>query len=250
MITSEKVVEVCFSPSLFCHHVDKDATVVVVDVLRATSAICAAFANGASEIIPVAEVEEARRCKENGFLVAAERDGKVLDFADFGNSPFNFKPEIVQGRSIVYSTTNGTRAIHMAAQCSDVVVGSFLNYSAVADYLGRSTAKVIVFCSGWKGRFSLEDAVFAGALVERLTNDYGYSTTCDSAIAAFDLWSLAKPDLVGYIQKAAQRSRLRTMGLDDVIEFCHTPDSTTIVPRFNGKSLVSYSENFELKREV
>jgi len=138
----------------------------------------------------------------------------------------------------------------MAAQCKDVVVGSFLNYSAVAAYLGQCNTKVIVLCSGWKGRFSIEDSVLAGALVERLTTDYGFSTNCDSAVAALDIWQLAKPNLIGYIQKAAQRSRLRIMGLDDVIEFCHTPDSTAIVPRFNGKSLVSYSENFELKREV
>ncbi|SDD22449.1 2-phosphosulfolactate phosphatase [Williamwhitmania taraxaci] len=243
MPTLDKVVEVCFSPSLFGFHLDQKATVVVVDILRATSAICAAFANGASEIIPVAEVEEAKRYKDNGFLVAAERDGVVLDFADFGNSPFNFKPEIVKGKSIVYSTTNGTRAIHMAAECKEVVVGSFLNYSAVAAYLGQRSGKVIVFCSGWKGRFSLEDSVFAGALVERLLNDYGYSTTCDSAIAALDLWQLAKPDLIDYIQKAAQRSRLRTMGLDDVIDFCHTPDYTSIVPHFNGKSLIPISRN-------
>lgn len=250
MSISEKVVEVCFSPSMFSHHVDPNATVVVVDVLRATSAICAAFANGASEIIPVAEVEEAKRCKDNGYLVAAERDGKVLDFADFGNSPFNFKPDVVKNRSIVYSTTNGTRAIHMAAKCKDVVVGSFLNYSAVASYLGQCEGKVIVFCSGWKGRFSLEDAVFAGALVERLTNDYGYSTTCDSAIAALDLWKLAKPDLIGYIQKAAQRSRLGAMGLDDVIDFCHTPDFTDIVPYFNGRSITPYPKNVESKEGV
>ena len=250
MSIGSNVVEVCFSPAMFASHLDPEATVVVVDILRATSAICAAFANGANAIIPVAEVEEAKRCKDNGYLVAAERDGVVLDFADFGNSPFNFKPEIVKGKSIVYSTTNGTRAIHMAAQCREVVIGSFLNYSAVAAYLGQHGGKVIVFCSGWKGRFSLEDSVFAGALVERLLGDYGYSTTCDSAIAALDLWQLAKPNLIGYIQKAAQRSRLRTMGLDDVIDFCHTPDYTNIVPRFDGRSLIPSSENLELKRGV
>jgi len=250
MSNRDKVVEVCFSPSLFSFHNDPDATVVVVDILRATSAICAAFANGASEIIPVAEVEEAKRCKEQGFLVAAERDGVVLDFADFGNSPFNFKPEIVKGKSIVYSTTNGTRAIHMAAQGKDVVVGSFLNYSAVAAYLGASGGKVIVFCSGWKGRFSLEDSVYAGALVERLIEDYGYTTVCDSAVAALDLWQLAKPNLISYIQKAAQRSRLRTMGLDDVIEYCHTTDISTIVPRFNGRSLIPLTMSIQPKRVV
>jgi len=250
MSMSNKVVEVCFSPSLFNHHADPAATMVVVDVLRASSAICTAFAHGASSIIPVAEAQAARELKSQGFLVAAERDGKVLDFADFGNSPFNFTRETVQGRSVVYSTTNGTKAIHMASIGKEVIVSSFLNFSATAAYLGRHAEKVVVFCSGWKGRFSLEDAVYAGALADKLINEYGFSTICDSAIAAMDVWQLAKPDLVGYIQKAAQRSRLRNMGLDDVIEFCHTPDYTDIVPRFDGESLQPICENIKLKGSV
>lgn len=250
MSMTKKVVEVCFSPSLFNHHADSSATMVVVDVLRASSAICAAFAHGASSIIPVAEAEEAKELKSQGFLVAAERDGKVLDFADFGNSPFNFKRETVEGRSIVYSTTNGTKAIHMASIGKEVIVSSFLNFSATAAYLGSHAEKVVVFCSGWKGRFSLEDAVYAGALADRLVAEYGFSTICDSAIAAMDMWQLAKPDLVSYIQKAAQRNRLQKMGLDDVIEFCHTPDYTDIIPRFDGECLQPICENIKLKDAI
>jgi Phosphosulfolactate phosphohydrolase and related enzymes len=245
-----RTVEVCFSPSLFNHHADPSAIMVVVDVLRASSAICTAFAHGASTIIPVAEVEEALRLKMQGFLVAAERDGKVLDFADFGNSPFNFKREVVEGRSIVYSTTNGTKAIQMASIGKEVIVSSFLNLSATAAYLGAHADRVVIFCSGWKGRFSLEDAVYAGALAEKLIREQGYSTICDSAIAAMDVWQVAKPNLVGYIQKAAQRNRLRKMGLDDVIEFCHTPDYTDIIPRFDGSSLKPFCENVKLKDTI
>ena len=92
-----------------------NSIVVIIDILRASSAICTAFANGAASIIPVADVGEAREYKSKGYLVAAERDGFVLDFADFGNSPFNFTREKVEGKTIVYSTTNGTGIINQAS---------------------------------------------------------------------------------------------------------------------------------------
>ena len=95
---TQNSLEICFSPAMFEAHADREAVVVIIDVLRATSSICTAFANGVQEIIPVATVEEAREMKSKGYLLAAERDGFVLDFADFGNSPFNFTPEKVKGR--------------------------------------------------------------------------------------------------------------------------------------------------------
>lgn len=230
-------IEVCFSPAMFNCFQDSEAVVVVVDVLRATSAICTAFMNGAEKIIPVASVNEARKYKEEGFLVAAERDGMVLDFADFGNSPFNFTPERVSGKTIVYSTTNGTQAIQLASSCSQVAVGSYLNISALCKWIADSQRNVIIFCAGWKNRFSLEDAVLAGAITKILINQYNCSTICDSALSSMDLWNLAEPDLLGYIDKAAQRSRLRKHGLDDVIEYCHTFNKTNIIPLYSDGSI-------------
>ena len=94
----KRKLETCFSPALFEADCHTDSIVVIIDVLRASSAICNAFANGAASIIPVAEIEEAKMYKSKGYLVAAERDGFILDFADFGNSPFNFTKEKVEGR--------------------------------------------------------------------------------------------------------------------------------------------------------
>ena len=108
-------IEVCYSPALFPFYENPDAVVVVTDILRASSAIVAAFMNGVERIIPVGTLEEAKSYKERGFMVAAERDGIVRDFADFGNSPYNFTPERVKGKQIVYSTTNGTNAIQLAS---------------------------------------------------------------------------------------------------------------------------------------
>ncbi|MGQ8338875.1 2-phosphosulfolactate phosphatase [Sunxiuqinia sp. A32] len=233
--------EVCVSPAIYPKHANDENIVVVVDILRATSAICNAFHNGVKRIIPVSTVEEARVKKQEGYTVASERDGYVLDFADFGNSPFNFTSDKVYGKEIVYSTTNGTRCIHMAAHSKAVVVGSFLNLTAIADWLLKQDAPILIFCASWKDRFSLEDTVFAGALAEKLLESGKFETICDAVTASLDLWSLAKSDLYNYILKAAQKGRLAEKGLDDCIEFCHQPDSTKVIPIFKEDSLLPVS---------
>ena len=131
----KRKLETCFSPALYEVDQHKGSIVVIIDILRATSAICTAFENGVVSIIPVAGVAEAKEYKSRGFPVAAERDGFILDFADFGNSPFNFVREKVEGKTIVYSTTNGTGIINMASSAYKIVVGSFLNISALATWL-------------------------------------------------------------------------------------------------------------------
>lgn len=238
----KKNIEVCFTPAIFDSFAHPDAIVIVVDVLRATSAICTAFMNGVGQIIPVGTVDEARSFKQKGYLVAAERDGLVLDFADFGNSPFNFTRERVEGKTIVYSTTNGTQAIQLASKCYMVAVGAFLNLTALSEWAASQNRDIIVLCAGWKNRYSLEDTLLAGAITEKLLQYNTYFTNCDSAITALDLWQLAKPNVMAYIEKAAQRSRLRKNGLDDVIEYCHTEDLTTIIPVFKDGVLVELSQ--------
>jgi 2-phosphosulfolactate phosphatase len=235
----KRKLETCFSPALYEAELHPGSIVVIIDILRASSAICTAFANGAETIIPVAEVHEAREYKNRGYLVAAERDGYVLDFADFGNSPFNFTPEKVSGRSIVYSTTKGTGIIMMASSASTIIIGAFLNFTAVTEWIINQDKDIVLFCAGWKNRFNLEDTICAGAMAERLMNSGFYSTICDSTHAAMDLWKLAKKDLRGYIEKVAQRTRLRDKGLDDCIEFCLTFDFTGKIPVIKNGYLVS-----------
>lgn len=230
---SKRKIEVCFSTTLFPLFTNDNAHVVVVDVLRSTSAICAAFANGAIEVIPVPSVEEAKKYKEKGFLVAAERDGEKLDFADFGNSPFNFTPETVGGKVLAYSTTNGTSAIIKASGLS-VSIGSFLNLTAIAKWLiNQNEGDLIILCSGWKGKFCMEDSLFAGALCEILLTHPNFYSKCDSVNASLELWSLAKDNLTSFQEKIAQRHRLKKLGLDDVLDYCFTLDSTNVVPLFN-----------------
>lgn len=230
-------IETCFSPAMFPEFRNDEAIVVIVDILRATSAICTAFMNGVQKIIPVATLEEAQEYKNNGYLVAAERDGIVRDFADFGNSPYNFTRERIEGKDIVYSTTNGTNSITMASSNYKVIIGAYLNISAVSEFIKSNKRDVIIFCAGWKNKFNLEDSLFAGALSELILTDNNFSTICDSTNASLDLWQIAKKDLINYIEKAAQRHRLKKNNLDDVIEYCHTFNLTSKIPFFKDNYL-------------
>lgn len=237
-MNEKRKIEVCFSPVLFSFHEDREAIAVVIDTLRATSAIVTAFENGVEKLIPVKTLEEAREYKRKGYMVAAERDGYVMDFADFGNSPFNFTKERVNGKTIVYSTTNGTQAIQKADSCHQVIIGAFLNITTLCDWLTDQNRDILIVCAGWKNRFNLEDSVCAGAMVEKLLSGEGFYTMCDAAKAAHDLWTMAKKDLLTYIDKVAQRTRLQDKGLDDVIPYCHTPDSCSAMPIFKDGYLV------------
>jgi 2-phosphosulfolactate phosphatase len=236
MVAQDKgSVEVCFSPRLFPDIVTQgEFVVVLVDVLRATTTIVTALANGVEAIVPVATHEEARRLKAEGYLVASEKDGVQLDWADFGNSAFSFTREAVGGKTLVYCTTNGTRALHIAGAASGVAVGAFINISAVTEWLTARHRDVVILCSGWKNKFCLEDSLFAGALARRLLDTGAFRTECDSAAAAMDLWALAEDDVLGYVEKAAQRHRLKKLGLDDVLPYSFTCDVVDVVPVFDG----------------
>ncbi|MBN2275367.1 MAG: 2-phosphosulfolactate phosphatase [Bacteroidales bacterium] len=238
MKTGKNKVEICLTPSVFPEFRNDDAIVVVVDILRATSAIITAFMNGVRKIIPVATLEEAKAYKDKGYLVAAERDGIVRDFADFGNSPFNFQREIIRDREIVYSTTNGTQCIKMAENSYRVLIGGYLNLDALGSFIQSEKHDLLILCAGWKNRFSLEDTLFAGALAETVLKNKNYYTICDSTIASIDLWTIAQQNMMSYIEKAAQRHRLKKNGLDDVLEYCHTLNLTRIIPLLKEDALI------------
>jgi 2-phosphosulfolactate phosphatase len=238
MTGSKKKVEVCFTPALYNEFRNDEAIVVIVDILRATSAIVTAFMNGAGSIIPVATLEEAMEYKQKGFMVAAERDGIVRDFADFGNSPYNFSRDVIEGKDIVYSTTNGTHCIMLARDSYRVLIGAYLNHAALVNYIVREQRDLVILCAGWKNKFNLEDSLFAGSLAESVLEHPEFITICDSAHASIDLWKAARDNMMAYIDKAAQRHRLKKNNLDDVIEYCHTKDLTTILPVLKDKTLV------------
>jgi len=224
-------IETCFSPALVDFvQTRENAIVVAVDILRATTSIVSAIANGAKSVIPVASIEKAMELKKNGLPVAAERDGSILSFADFGNSAFDFMDGQVKHKKLVFSTTNGTVAINEGAKLGEVVIGAFSNLKAISEWIAGQDKNVLILCSGWKNTFCLEDTIFAGALIQKLKSLKDYHIRCDSSEAAIDLWHVASSDLLSYIQKAIHRERLRKLGVDDVLEFTFKKDTYDVVP--------------------
>lgn len=228
-------ISTAFSSALFSLYDPSESVVVVVDVLRATTSICTAFANGASAIIPLATPEEAEELAKRGFLTASEKDGRKRDFATFGNSPSEFCPERVWGQEIGYCTTNGTRAIKLATEqkARALLIGAFVNLTLLSEFLIKEhPSSVFIFCSGWKGRFNLEDTLFAGALASRLMESGKFGTVCDSTKAALALWEQAEEDWPDYAYQAAHIERLRRIGQGDSVAPCFELDTCPVVPQY------------------
>jgi 2-phosphosulfolactate phosphatase len=229
---------VCLTPALLPLFNVEDYIVVVIDIFRATSSICYGIENGAEAIIPVSQVEECAAYREKGldYLLAAERDGSVVDGFDFGNSPFSYTKEKVAGKTIVLTTTNGTHALHLSRSAKRIVIGSFLNLSALSNWLNTQNENVLLVCAGWKNNFNLEDTLFAGAVIEQL-KDKGFVLD-DAALAANDLFQVGKSDINGYLKKTSHGERLKKLGIEKDIEFCLQVDLTTAIPVLEGEKLV------------
>jgi 2-phosphosulfolactate phosphatase len=233
---NRKHVEVCFTPGEYEYFKSEYEIVVVIDVLRATSAICAALEYGVKSIIPVATVEEAIAYKDKGYLAGAERNGQIVEGFDFGNSPYSYMTEEVKGKDMVLSTTNGTKALEIAKDADTVVVGSLLNLDALCEWLEKQDKNVLCLCSGWQDKFNLEDTICAGAISEYLLATGKFTSDEDSSIAAKYLYLSAKDNYFGYLKSSSHRRRLRNLNLNEDIKFCLTPNQTTAIPiLINGK---------------
>ncbi len=226
-----KSIEVCLSPELMHLHEVSDKTVVVVDILRATSCMVTAFAHGVDCIKPFAELEDCRAMGKSGFITSGERNGEKVEGFDKGNSPFEYMDEI-RGKKIAFTTTNGTQAIHKSLKAREVVIGAFLNLGAVVKFITGGPNNILIVCAGWKGRVNLEDTLFAGAVVERLRGIV--ATDDDSAMIAQHLYKLAKGDKVEFLKNASHIKRLNRLGIDEDIAFCLTEDKYSVVPRLKG----------------
>ncbi len=236
----KKHIEVCFSPFLYELHKNDYEIIVVIDVLRATSAICAAFDHGVKSIIPVDSVEIARDYKKRGYLVGAEREGKIVEGFDFGNSPFSYMTDEVKGQDVVLTTTNGTRAIHLAKDADQVVIGSLLNLDALCQWLEKQNKHTLCLCSGWQNKFNLEDTICAGAITEYLLNTGKFISDEDSSIAAKYLYLSAKDNYFGYLKSSSHRRRLRNLNLNEDIKYCLTPNTSQAIPVLHEDKLVDF----------
>ena len=223
-------VEVCFTPNMFPLYAEDFEVVVVIDVLRATSAICTAFHYGVDKIIPVSTLDQAIEYKDKGFHVAAERKGKIVSGFEFGNSPLAYKNDKLKDQTLVLTTTNGTKAINMAKDIEQLLIGSFLNLDAICNYLIDLNKSVLILGSGWENKFCLEDSICAGAISEQLLKTNKFECNNDSTIAAKYLFLSAKSNYFGYLKASSHRKRLKKLNLNEDIKYCLTPNQTDVIP--------------------
>lgn len=233
-----KRVEVCFTPEEYPYFKDEFEIVVVIDVLRATSAMCTAFEYGVQSIIPVSSIEEAQVYKEKGFLVGAERKGKIVEGFDFGNSPYSYMNPEFKEKDVVLSTTNGTRTINVAKDAETVVIGSLLNLDALSNWLLQQDKNVLCLCSGWQGKFNLEDTICGGAISDFLLSSGKFTSNEDSSIAAKYLYQSARSNYLGYLKSSSHRRRLKNLNLNEDVKYCLTPNQTEVIPILKDGKLV------------
>ncbi len=230
-------IEVCLAPKLFDNYSVENKTIVVVDILRATTIITTMFHNDLEKLIPVKSLDEAKKMKQQSFLVAAERNGKKVDFADFDNSPYTFTNDKISGKTLVYSTTNGTNTINLTKGADQVIISSFLNLSATSDLLISQKKDILILCSGWQGDYCTEDALFAGALIEKLYQAE-FTSNSDSVNTCVEIWNNAKNNLHNYIKSIFQYNRLVSLGLENIIDYCFRQDISDVIPIFKNDYII------------
>jgi len=223
-------VEVCFTPNMFPLYAEDFEVVVVIDVLRATSAICTAFHYGVDKIIPVSTLDQAIEYKDKGYYVAAERKGKIVSGFEFGNSPLSYTNDKLKDQTLVLTTTNGTKAINITKDIEQLLIGSFLNLDAISNYLIELNKSVLILGSGWENKFCLEDSICAGAISEQLLKTNKFECNNDSTIAAKYLFLSAKSNYFGYLKASSHRKRLKKLKLNEDIKYCLTPNQTDVIP--------------------
>lgn len=223
----------------------KRRTVVVVDVLRASSTIVTALQNGARAVIPAADLGEAGRLAAtldpDTSIVGGERGGKPVDGMAMGNSPLDYSAPVVEGRTLVLTTTNGTPAIALAKKAASAAIGCFLNASACVAFMRSALdadQPVTLLCSGYEGRVSLEDTICAGLFLSRLLEPAEASALNDSGKIAYALYQGSQNQLARALFGAAHTQRLMALGFDKDVTYCAQIDTTDVLPFYNDGRIV------------
>ena len=242
MQTNKPTIHTCFSPALLHLYDLSNAVVVIIDVFRATSTIAAALYNGAKCVIPVDEVAKAIEIsKQIDGIAAGERDGKLAEGLQHGNSPLEYSKDFIKDKTLVLTTTNGTKLLQMALdnKATTIITGSFPNLSAVCTFLINENKNVVLGCAGWKDRFNLEDTLFAGAVIAKIKENF--TIHCDSSLTAELLYNQHKDNLIDFASTLTHYHRLvERFGLIEDIKFCLTPDGANVLPLYeNGKLMTN-----------
>lgn len=213
---------------------------VMVDVLRSASTMAAALDAGCREIIPASGIEEASRLADtlgrDHVLLCGEREGRKIEGFDLGNSPLEFSPQVVQDRTLIMATTNGTAVINLIKQASWLGAAALINVSAVYQSLKRSGLDAVIVCAGKWGRFSLEDAICAGAIADLAASDK--AVLSDSAKVSRMLFRKHRKNLFKILSTSEHGSYLLSLGFGDDIAFCAELDRTATVPVLEGGRII------------
>ncbi len=229
------------SPALYPFYKTENSVAVIVDIFRATTSICTAFENGAKFVKTVANIDDAVDLKNKGFLVAVEQNTLKPEFADFGNSPLEFTRDKVYNKTIVFTTTNGTKAVETAKDSDEILIGAFSNLSKVVDYCSSISKNIKIICAGWKMQLGMEDIAFAGLLTESLINTGKFEAIGDADQIALQVWQAAKNDLKGFLQASEHFNRLIQNKQNESIDYCLQIDTCNSLPIYSAeyKSFIS-----------
>ena len=230
-------IEIQFLPSSPNPNLLSDRVVVVIDVLRATSVMVHAMSQEASEIIPLATVEEAFRMAKafpRGFVIlGGERENKEIPGFDLGNSPKEYVAERVKGKKLILTTTNGTRAFHTVSSGKEILAGSFFNIGAIAQRCLESNRDLFIFPSGDKGNFSLEDTLCGGMLIDLIIKkEKKQIFLTDASYCAQTLYQRFKDNLLEAFHLSHHGKELINRGFEDDLAYCAQIDMTPLVPIF------------------
>jgi 2-phosphosulfolactate phosphatase len=231
--------EVVLTPALLPLYEVKGKTVVVIDILRATTSMCVAFQTGVKKILPVATPEECKIFKDFDFLCAAERNAVKVEGFDLGNSPFEYQNPLLKDRNIAFTTTNGTKAIKQSQEmgATQIVVGSFLNLSFLCNWLIKQNQPVLLLCAGWKDKFNLEDTLFAGAVISQIKDHF--QLDCDSALMAEILFTASENKLEEVVRQSSHAKRFKSLHAnEDDVKFCLQIDTLQLIPMLKEEYLV------------
>ncbi len=235
-------IEVCLSPRDFDLYKEGIEIIVVIDVLRATSAICAGIANGVKSIIPVDTIEKAEEYKQKGYLVGAERKGQIVEGFDFGNSPYSFMDSKFIDKDIVLTTTNGTKSIEISKSSGLIVIGALVNLKTLTDWLLKQNKNVLCLCSGWQDKFNLEDSICAGAIADILISSGKFYSEEDSTICVKHLYYESKRNPFGFLKASSHRRRLKKLNLNRDIKYCLTPNQLNVIPILKENKIIKLNE--------
>lgn len=235
-------IDVFFSPAVVDETSVEGRTAVVIDVIRATSTVVEALANGAKAIFPTVSTEEAVKLASSlgreDTLLCGERKGLKVEGFDLGNSPGEFNSGRVQGKQIVLTTTNGTRAFASVEGAVRVLAASFMNISAVVEALG-GVENLVIVCSGRENRFSLDDALCAGMLIKSLSSGLAEEVDLnDAGRVAADLASIHEVD-VEFLRSTAAGTNLLNIGLEEDLDLCASVDRHSLVPEMRDKRITA-----------